>query len=345
MPEEEMSSECRGASDSSPAGSDADTVAKTSQDGKAASGNGLPGAAGAEVEGESEVPENLRVSRIVLVSIVTLFLFAVVTVILIPPLSWSPQKGVKSEFHAVSVAENVKNGAEPVVALAYKPFAVDGKRDVELKYSLHLKQTTYYEGVTSVSIDMETEVVINRPGRRHREEEVDIRLENVVIHLFDEKTEVPMSSTGAMIEGISVRALIEPKGGMSNVIPPATKINPQAARILFIVADALRQVFLPLPEGEIGENATWELRDAAGLDFIRRGRVTATEVSSKGAKLRTEFSLYKAGKADAEVGRGEISSIMSEGLVEESDIHYRRTHALFEGGASEQAMEMKFIRR
>lgn len=295
-------------------------------------------------ESSDEVPENLRVSRIVLISIAVLFLFTVVTVILIPPLSWSPQKGTKSQFHVVSVVEHVERGLTPSIDLSYLPLVGEGKERNVAKYAAHIEQTTSYKEGAFVRIDMVANVVISKPSKRNQDEEIDIELEDVDLHLFDGEREVPMASTDALIEGISVRAVLDLKGGMSSIIPPASKINPQIARILFTVSDAFRQAFLPLPEGEIGENASWELRDVEGKDYMRRGEVKALDVSARGARLETEFSLYKVAEPDTVVGHGKIRSLISGGVVEESVIEYNRTQELYEGGATGQTMTMSFRR-
>lgn len=311
-----------------------------------ASGVSKSGALEEDLNGSSdEVPENRRCARIVLISIFVLILFTLATVILVPPLSWTPQKGMKSEFHTVSEVGNVQQGASPSAELRYSAFLSEGLVRSELKYGIHLEQTTKYEGDAQVRAEMDASILIRKPANCEREDEIEVYLEGVELHLFDGGNEVSLASTSAMIEGISIRSRLESKGGMSSILPPATKINPQTARILFIISDALRQIFPPLPDEKVGEDARWELRDLCENreGFIRKGKVRATGLTSEDVQLRTEFLLFDAQNRASEIGSGVILSKMRRGDVEESDIYYSRKQSAYEGGASVQETRMKFV--
>ena len=291
----------------------------------------------AQLDALDEQPENKKRASIILIVIGVLFVFAVVIIYLFPPLGWTPQKDVKSDYQTTAVVENVQNSENASFDIAYQ------KIEKELVYSVELEQVSHYSNDAFSKLVLHADVNISRPARRNYDDEIAIRLENVDVHIFDgPEREVNLASAGELLEGIYMFSRLSEHDGMSSIVPDAN-INPQVARMLFAMSDAVRQIWLPLPSQKIGQDASWRVLDVDAPErlFQRDGRTVVKSISDEEIKLETSYKLIQ-NENHREIGSGDNQVSIVRGVVQKAEVHFERIDSAFENGASKQNTTLKF---
>ena len=290
---------------------------------------------------DAQVQEELASHRLVGLFIGSALFLAIATLVIIivmPPLSWTPEKEVQSNFRAVATLENLNPGNQPQYLLRYHTIEKD------VVYAIQIEQeSTYKSGKARVSI--QADVTLSRPERRDTDDTIAITLSNVEVHAYDGDSEIQLASAGAMIAGISLFARLDAQTGIGTIVPDAN-INPQVARVLYIVSDVLRQVWIPLPSEKIDVNASWTVRDLGQNDYVRTSNVRVTQASQRAQTLEMTPDLM-AKRADTlqSVGSGKSIIERVEDAVTEATIDYARTQPVFEGGATSQTTHATLRRR
>ncbi|MBR4986900.1 MAG: hypothetical protein IKY83_14295 [Proteobacteria bacterium] len=278
-------------------------------------------------------PENRRRSALVLGIIGILFACAAVMVISTPPLSGQKSKDEDSHYHEIASVEVTAPG-EGVQALAYAVVTHP------LHYDLDVSQETRYEGGAVSRVGFRAGVTISRPERRHFEDEVTLKFSGIDVHVFDGDAEIGLSESGRMLEGIALYTRLTRHGGLLNVYPEA-KINPQVGRVLYMVSDAMRGLWVPLPSDGVGSGGSYIVRDT-GDGPARVIAVSPETLAAAGGAFVTALDVQAGGR---KVGNGKGSFEIRDGILERSAYEIVRDGAVFEGGAASQTLSVSCVRR
>ncbi len=294
-----------------------------------------------------ELPENKKRASIILIVIATLFVFSIAIIVIMPPLSWSPQQGVKSDYHPVASLQLIHSGNAAEYDLAYQTI------DTEISYSLDISQTTFYPNDASSRFQMMANVMISRPTRRTHDDEIAIKLDDVQVHIFDgQNSEISLAGASDLLEGIYIFSRLEPHQGMYSIVPDAN-INPQVARMLFTIMDAVRQIWAPVPNQKIGINAQWSIadnnNDNADRNVILK-RIADASLKScddKGCKISSNIRLEKSQTTEntTQIGNGNSNVLLKDGRIVEADMHFERSQNIMENAANKQETTLKFVLR
>lgn len=294
----------------------------------------------ARLDALDATPENRRRSFTILTIIVVLLILTIVMVICYPPLSWNSKKKDSDNFRILSeITQNAVLSSSGVEA-GYRAIVS------EKRYRLKLTDKSFYASGATTRTDMTSEVLVDRPQRSVAEDAVTIQLANVEAHVFDGDKEISLAGAGRMLAGVSLYARLMPHEGLSSVVPDAN-INPQVARVLFIVSDVLHYVWGPLPE-RIEAGAEWRFEDKKESDtplaYRRFGNVRAVEVADGGERIKLEtsfeFSRADLGGLDGERhGGGQVESILEHGILKKAQ---GRLHRPTQGGEGAESYEILF---
>ena len=289
------------------------------------------------IDGHDELsPESRRRARMILAVAAVLAVVAFVMLYFIPPLSWTPQKEVRSNFRPVATVVHVEPGASAQHALSYAQLSSP------IFYEMEVEQKTHYDkGDTRVIIRAEVEIKV--PERRDTDDTVAIVLDHVDAHAYDGDEEVRLASAGAMLERIALYARIEAQGGLGTIVPDAN-VNPQVARVLFILGDAFRQAWPPLPSEKLADGGSWQTEDTASDGPGRRSRIVLHDRGNGGYGLEVRTSLVRKG-TDAELGNGRMEIELENGLVRSASVDYSRHDAVIVGGAAQQTVHATIRRK
>lgn len=276
-------------------------------------------------------PENRRRSALVLGIIGALFACAVAMVVIVPPLSGQVSKDADSHYHELSSVSVTEAGAE---GREFSYAAVTGS----MFYALEVSQETRYGNGGVSRMEFRGVLELSRPELRHFDDEVTLKFSRIDVHVYDGGSEVGLSETGRMLEGIALYTRLTGRGGLLNVYPEA-KINPQVGRVLYMLSDAVRGLWLPLPEGAFGRGGRYRVSDR-GEGAVRRVDVSAESVSPSGGTFSTEIEVLSGAK----VGGGAGSFTLSDGMLERSSYEIRRDGAVISGGAERQEVSVRAVR-
>lgn len=274
-------------------------------------------------------PENRRRSAIVLGIIGILALCAIVMIVSVPPLSGQASKGADSHYHELSTVSVEEAGAGAVV-LSYAQVTSPYDYDVEVD-----QETRYADGSVS-RMSFRGALEVSRPELRHFEDEVTLKFSKIDIHVFDGDREVGLSETGRMLEGIALYTRLTGHGGLLNVYPEA-KINPQVGRVLYMLSDAARGMWMPFPEGAVGAGGRYRVSDK-GEGATRSILVKPKAVSEGAGDFDTEIDVLSGGE---QAGHGHGSFTLKGGVLESASYEIVRERAIFEGGAGSQTLKVR----
>ena len=294
----------------------------------------------ARLDAMDALPENRRRSVIVLSVIAILIVTGLAVVIAMPPLSWTPQKEVKSNFYALQKVTDVEIGGRSGIELSYAPI-VD-----KVVYHLELDQTTRYDSGGTSHVTLHTDVELMRPGRRESEDAVQIQLSDVETHVFDGDREVTLASAGAMLAGISLYSRLASNDGLVSVVPDAN-INPQVARVLYILADAMRQIWQPLPKESLGRSAHWKIVEdqESGIELAHRAEVHLGDAADGRYELVSDIQLFSDRKGVHGAGKGNSRVILQNGVVQEGQFVLEREGSVVDGGGQQQRVEVRMVKK
>ena len=295
-----------------------------------AAASGKP-VASSELDALDATPSAIRRGRLVVGIMLALAVAAIVILIVMPPLSWKPPKSVKQNFESLSVAEAVQTGGGERISLAYQPVS-----DV-LRYRVTISQSSVYAGGKPVNGVISADVELFVPSRSDLADTVGIRLESVESHVKDGDGDVTLESAGGMLMGVSLYTRLDPHHGMGRAVPDSN-VNPQVARVLYILTDGLRDIWLPLPEEAVGVGGGWRVSSVGtqNLDVERRAETRVISVAD-GVSLETSYEFVRGG---GKVGGGKSSVLLRDGVVERGTVELKRDSALLDGGAQSQSVRL-----
>ncbi len=283
--------------------------------------------------------ENKRRSIIILTTVCVLLAASILVIILMPPLSWTPQKETHSNFQTTASVSQVIPGEAQLIDLSYSEIADKAVFDI------NLEQISEYEGNIQSRVTLKAECHFERQTTGASKGALGIKLENVDAHVYENSQEVKIPSAGGMLAGIYLYSYLKPKEGMTSIVPDAD-INPQAARVLYIVVDSLHQIWLPMPEEQIGLHGKWHLSDPEQAEFRRQTEVEITQQQSEQVMLTSRTDLYqKKGGQDQSIGQGKGQITMKSGQIERGEIEFEREQQIWEKGAGKQKVHVTVMRK
>ncbi len=317
--------------------------AVTAEPAPAAEGDGQDGTDSVDsvYEAQDVSPSAIRRGRLVVGVMLLLGALAILVVVLMPPLSWKPPKKMKQNFEPISVVESVEQGASDArVSLAYDTH--------EMSYAIELDQDTHYPDDKVMHIHLDGLLDLNRPKRGDLSETLGIRLkDSVFVSVKDGDREIELGELGEMLKGVTLYARLDAHDGMGRAVPDSD-INPQVARVMYIVADALRYMWLALPGESVGVGAKWRLsdvEDSSGM-YIRRAETQLTEVNESrfGNRIKTETAIELIERRDGNsvvIGSGKVVVTFKEGgIIERGKLTLTRQGGGDASGA--QSQEIRF---
>ncbi len=280
-------------------------------------------------------PESRRRVSAILTAVVLLFAAMIAVVFGFPPLSDVGNSRDADRYRILTdeiKIESLPDGADAFPF--YKPPA-----ESPLVYRLELSQDAVYSGNASTRVELSADVSVQTP-KRSVDDGVAIRLGDVSARVFDGSDEVKLSDSGRMLAGVSLYARFLPQTGLTNVMPDAN-INPQVARVLYIVSDVLHSAWIPLPD-RIAQGMTWTFADKADAvsdSAYRRFasvRVDAWDAQTKRCKLSGHVG-FSGGDA---VGPANFEIDLEDGKLIRASGEFRRDVA--DSGAGAARFGVKF---
>lgn len=280
-------------------------------------------------------PESRRRVSVILAAVVLLFAAMIAVVFGFPPLSDVGNSRDADRYRILTdeiKIESLPDGADAFPF--YKPPA-----ESPLVYRLGLRQEAVYPGNASTRVELAADVGMQMP-KRSLADGVTIRLGDVSARVFDGDAEVKLPDSGRMLAGVSLYARFLPQTGLTNVMPDAN-INPQVARVLFIVSDVLHSAWIPLPD-RIAQGMTWTFADKADAvsdPAYRRFasvRVDAWDAQTKRCKLSGHVG-FSGGDA---VGPANFEIDLEDGKLIRASGEFRRDVA--DSGAGAARFGVKF---
>ncbi len=241
-------------------------------------------------------PESRRRVSAILIAVVLLFAAMIAAVFGFPPLSDVGNSRDADRYRILTddvKIESIPNDADAFPL--YKPPAESPR-----VYRLALRQEAVYPGKAPTRVELAADVVMQMP-KRSLDNGVTIRLGDVTARVFDGDADVKLSDSGRMLAGVSLYARFLPQTGLTNVMPDAN-INPQVARVLYIVSDVLHSAWIPLPD-RIAPGLSWTFADKADAvsdPSYRRFatvRVESWDAPTKRCKLSGRLG-FSGGDAD-----------------------------------------------
>ena len=277
-------------------------------------------------------PAAIRRGRMVVGLILALGIVAVIVLIVMPPLSWKPPKSVKQNFESVSTAESVNPGEGERIALFYAP--IEGSLHYHVKLQQHIE---YHQG-NPMRSSLEGRLEMFLPRRKDLAETVGMKLLHARMVIEDGERPVDLGESGEMLGGVSLYARLDAYNGLGLAIPDSN-INPQVARVMYILAYALRNVWMPLPQEDVGRNATWRLSDVSdkGGHYSRRAS-TQLKFVDPDIQTQTTFELIQRdGNTERVAGSGKAEVLLRDHRVQSAKlVMSRNVDALGSGVVSQQ---------
>lgn len=274
-------------------------------------------------------PENRRRSAVVLGTIGILFLLAIVMIVSVPPLSGQASKGADSHYHELSDV-SLEDGGSGGHVLSY------ARVTAPIFYGIEVDQETRYAGGSVSRVSFRGDLELSRPELRHFEDEVTLKFSKIDVRVYDGDREVGLSDAGRMLEGIALYTRLTGNGGLLNVYPEA-KINPQVGRVLYMLSDALRGMWMPLAEGAIGAGGRYRVSDK-GEGARRSILVRAKSVSEDAGEFETDIEVLSG---DERVGHGRGAFGVKGGVLESASYEIERDGAFYESGAISQTLKVR----
>ena len=206
------------------------------------------------LEAQDVTPEAIRRGRMVVGLILVLFAAAIVVLVVMPPLSWKPPKKVKQNFASLASAELVEAGQGEMRSLAYAPMGE------HVFYRLSLEQDTSYAQGNQMSSKLEGRLEIFRPKRQDLADTVGLKLHDARTFVKDGDKQIEMGESAEMLGGVSLFTRLDAQDGMGLAVPESN-VNPQVARVMYVLTDALRDIWIPLPKTDVGAGGSWTVTD------------------------------------------------------------------------------------
>lgn len=271
------------------------------------------------------LPSSRRRSAIILGVAGTLFAFCLIILIIMPPLSWKSEKKKQSNYRVLTEISQVEAGPNAQALLRYEPIIE------KTAYRLKLNHSAQYEKDVRTEVLLEADVVFTRPKRRESEDAIMAVLEDVHVKVLDGTDEVKLASIGEMLADIGVYSRLGAQDGLFTVVPEAN-INPQVARVLYVFADVIRQIWIPLPEEPVGNKGQWHFKDTdTTMPYFRDSQVSF-EVKGEHVTLDVTTGLFS--QADGQQGNGKSHIELRNGRVIEAEIDHHHNQKPTEGSAS-----------
>lgn len=272
------------------------------------------------------LPSSRRRSAIILGTAGALFAFCLIILIIMPPLSWKSEKKKQSNYRSLTEISQVESEGDNLLALRYEPIIE------KTTYTIDLQQVAKYPKDVRTEVHLKADVVFTRPQRRESEDAIMVVLENVDVKVLDGIEEVKLASIGEMLADIGIYSRMGTREGLFTVVPEAN-INPQVARVLYVFADAIRQVWIPLPEEGLGMKGQWHFKDMdPEMPYFRDSQV-AFETKGKSTLLDVTTGLFA--RTGGQQGSGKSHIEIAGGRVIEAEVDYRHTPEVGENAASE----------
>ncbi|GEM_PF-4300597 len=262
------------------------------------------------------LPSSRRRSAIILGIAGVLFAYCIIIIILMPPLSWKAEKKKQSNYRILTEISQVEAGADAQTSLRYAPVTEKSA------YTLKLRQTAQYQENARTEVLLDADVIFTRPQRRETDDAIMVVFENVDVKVLDGTDAVELASIGGMLADIGIYSRLGAREGLFTVVAEAD-INPQVARVLYVFADVLRQVWIPLPEETVGNKGGWHFKDTdTTLPYYRDSQV-GFESQGDAVTLNVTTELFS--RADGAQGNGKSRIEISHGRVKAADVDYRHT--------------------
>ena len=260
-------------------------------------------------EAQDAAPATRRRMFSVLTVMALLFVALIVVVVAMPPMGGYGTKKKSGNYRMLAdvVAVGQSGNAS---SLAYAPITD------EAGYRFELSQASRYDASNATTkTEIAGDLVFVRDGGN---DELRVQFSRVEPHVFDGTTPVDLN-VGHLLEGVSLYTRIDARQGVGSVLPDADT-NPQVGRVLFIVADLLRYVWIPLPgaphEGALG----WTFEDLEKSPASRRGTVVRT-ARGEDVVLTTDYVMTESGGEDAVTrqGTGRVTVVLRDGDVRSAE--------------------------
>ena len=297
-----------------------------------------------EMDALDALPQSIRRGRMVVGLILILAAIAVAVIIIEPPLSWKPAHKISNNFQLPPPAQITSPGNQPHIKLRYAPVITPQL------YHLEIQQLNRYQCQNdpnhscSANITLKTDVLIEHPKHPHNERDIFFSLKNVDVHVFDNDKEVSLASVDDMLgnnkgdnkKGVSVFSTLDDVRGMGTVITE-DNINPQISRVLFILADAIHMIYQPLPENEVGTNATWSVtgmtnHTSTNHESWNEQILVKMNMDKDIISLESEIMLKNSPEHD--IGKGNAHITMKDGIILQADVNLTRSSNSIEGSAN-----------
>ena len=272
------------------------------------------------------LPSSRRRSATIFGIAVVLFTFCLIILIIMPPLSWKSEKKKQSNYRILTEISQVESEGGDLSVLRYEPIIE------KTTYTIKLRQVAQYSNEERTEVHLNADIVFTRPQRRETEDAIMVVLENVEVEVFDDAEEVKLASIGGMLADIGIYSRMGTHEGLFTVVPEAN-INPQVARVLYVFADVIRQVWIPLPEESVGVKGQWHFKDTdvsmpyyrdSQVGFEKQGDLVTLDVT-------TELFSQTAGAQ----GNGKSRIELHRGRVKEAEVDYHHTSKPSDDSASE----------
>ena len=281
-------------------------------------------------------PTAVRRGRMVVGVMLVLAIVAVIVLIVMPPLSWKPPKSIKQNFESVSTAEAVEPGADERMALFYAPI------ENSLHYRVRLQQDVTYASGNPMHSTLAGRLEMFQPRRKDLSESVGMKLLNAQMTIEDGERPVELGESGEMLGGVSLYVRLDAHDGLGMAIPDSN-INPQVARVMYILADALRNVWLPLPKEDVGLNAAWKLSEVTdrGGNYSRRASTQLNSIHPD-VQTKTTFELiHRDGNTERVAGNGEVTVLLKDNRVQSAKLVMTRGVDASGSGVKSQRIEFE----
>ena len=218
------------------------------------------GAASADDE-DAHVSEATRIKQVSIgLLIVLLFLATAIVVISIPPVGSQPVSQSNESQFALGRKVMLLAPGDTTNARQLRYVAFSENR-AYARYKLFIQESNRYESGATVRTEFRVDILMRR-GISGNDRSVYISLDDgsVDVRVYDGDTLREIPDAGSMYQGIILEGRLDPVSGLSRLVP-STKINPQIARVLYIVSDVLRYAWVALPEPAIGVGGGWRMVD------------------------------------------------------------------------------------
>jgi len=255
-------------------------------------------------DAEAQPATKLKPTHLVVLNLMLVLLVGAIAVIfIIPPGGTQPvstNSSAQFEMFQKTTLRSAGQAAESALLYA--------KIDKEIRYQLFVQEENQYKQGELIKTEFRARVVLS-PGSSKTAGSIYVSLEDVHVSVKDGATEKPLSGLGEMLEGITFEGVLDETGGLGRLIP-RSKINPQVARVLYIVTDLLRYAFLPLPKESVGVGANWQ--NVLKIDKNDKVSVIADTIKKENSEYQIDMRTMSD---NVQVGKGAGILEFEQGVV------------------------------